>query len=929
MKRFGIVGIISLLLWMGLLRCTETPQLAPPPKPEPTVSLNPDTVKAWVDRLIKQAKTHREHANLDSAILKLREGLSLAKEHLPPTDPTITNLLYRLGFYQKEASNIPSSLNSYREGLGYVHLRVPWNHNDSAEAGKFLNSMAVSFQRLLENDSALAYHLPALKIRKEVFKDTSWEYSVSLQNLGMLYAKQKEFELAERLERGGFVIASHQKDAFRYLTGFVNLGDVLLMKGDTTAAESHFLEATTKKSGFEGYYLPGLAALYKGLAHCQSPHSKFDQGMAYFAQALAKLEVAYPQQPHRDKAITLECMGRYCLPARQPLLSLGYFHAAIRQFAPAYADTNIRHNPPTYLLGHEPGLFEALCGKAHAWEMLPDSGHIDSAFGCYRLAFQFADKLRRNFGSVDEKAELSTWIYPEYERAIRLAIAQYQASHAPKWLSLAFEWMERSKANELFDVLSQVELSQEYALPDSVWTEGRHLTDSIDATEAAIAAGDLNAAQRLVTFQTRWDELQAWVKLNYPGYFFQEADYLPWQTARQQVAGRDTMLLEYFFGDSTLYALAAIGNRDTAFSVAWGDGLDLSLRDFLRSLDLNEQADLGECYHAQAHSLFQALMAPALGMASGKLPQRLVVVPDGRLSFIPFEALLTAPAGADANPKKLPYLLRSTTVSYIQSMQVLLRTPKRYENHYGALGIGSGLEMEKDAARLQFAPEEAQNAVDNLGGETALDGAATEERFKRSAPRYATVHVATHGQLDAEAPLRSRLLFHTDAQGHEDGKLHAYELYDMHLGARLTVLSACSVAKGKSLKGQGVMSLGRAFLVAGCPNVVMTLADVNDRSAKQIMHHFYALLAKGKPAAEALRQARLVYLDEAGREFAHPSYWAPFILTGQGDVQVWPTPSLGGIFVWIVILGTVLSLMVVGWMVWRVWGRGEIPNEQS
>jgi len=113
----------------------------------------------------------------------------------------------------------------------------------------------------------------------------------------------------------------------------------------------------------------------------------------------------------------------------------------------------------------------------------------------------------------------------------------------------------------------------------------------------------------------------------------------------------------------------------------------------------------------------------------------------------------------------------------------------------------------------------------------------------------------------------------------EDGLLHAYEIYPRNLRADLAVLSACETGLGKWRKGEGMMSLARAFKYAGCPNIVMSLWQADDQTSADVMASFFSYLKQGLPKDQALRKAKLDFLDKgSGKQFPH--YWAPFVLIG-------------------------------------------------
>jgi CHAT domain-containing protein len=164
-----------------------------------------------------------------------------------------------------------------------------------------------------------------------------------------------------------------------------------------------------------------------------------------------------------------------------------------------------------------------------------------------------------------------------------------------------------------------------------------------------------------------------------------------------------------------------------------------------------------------------------------------------------------------------------------------------------------------------------------------LVGAEAEEKtFKALAPRYATIHLATHGVLDNREPLNSYLLLtKTEGDPDNDGLLEAREIIDMHLDADLAVLSACETGNGRISPGEGVIGVSWAFFVAGARSLVVSQWRVNSGSTSQLMKHFYEALAREKDQdglnkSQALRQASLLLLKD--RRYRHPFYWAGFVL---------------------------------------------------
>jgi CHAT domain-containing protein len=156
-----------------------------------------------------------------------------------------------------------------------------------------------------------------------------------------------------------------------------------------------------------------------------------------------------------------------------------------------------------------------------------------------------------------------------------------------------------------------------------------------------------------------------------------------------------------------------------------------------------------------------------------------------------------------------------------------------------------------------------------------LEGAeATEANAKQLSMDKTILHFAVHGLVRDDRPWDSALLLSPGAG--EDGWLRVSELFDLELAADLVVLSGCSTGSGK-LSGDGILGLGRAFIYAGTPSVLVSQWDVSDVSTAYLMERFYAELAAGDSKAHALRAAQIA----TRKRYAHPALWAAFVLVGE------------------------------------------------
>ncbi len=362
--------------------------------------------------------------------------------------------------------------------------------------------------------------------------------------------------------------------------------------------------------------------------------------------------------------------------------------------------------------------------------------------------------------------------------------------------------------------------------------------------------------------------------------------------ALQQALAPDELLLEYVLDDSASTCLVIGRDLLQAVNLAPGPEIESLVEVFLAEVRAKRPAT------AVSRELHRLLIAPLADHLEGR---RLIIVPDGKLNLLPFEALVS----------ELQPLLATHVVSYAPSATVLhlLRESSGPQSDLPLLAVGDVLYQEPqetllaaqtearersggvfdiDGAQLTALPSTAEEvaSVAEAAGEGAallVGRTATESEFKSRGPgRFQVLHLAVHGIADREFPHRAALVFGREPDSPDDGLLQVREILNLRLGAELVTLSACDTAAGR-LEGQsGITSLVRAFLIAGARSAVASLWSADDVFTTALMRRFYAQLAAGADRASALRNAKLEMLERFGDQ-AVPYYWAGFKLVGDGS----------------------------------------------
>jgi CHAT domain-containing protein len=346
------------------------------------------------------------------------------------------------------------------------------------------------------------------------------------------------------------------------------------------------------------------------------------------------------------------------------------------------------------------------------------------------------------------------------------------------------------------------------------------------------------------------------------------------------------VVLEYVVADPQSYCLVITHSGARIVELAAKQRIDALAEAYLKAVKAKQASEV------EGRRLYDALLQP---ISEATQKKDLVVVPDGRLDLVPFDALV------DAGGR---YVVESHTVTYAPSatgfflLNEQARRPRVFSHTF--LGVGgvpySGGELKQvaltrgyDADSLNDLPasrdevQAADSAIRGMSNTILLGPDATESAFKRAdLANYRFIHLAVHGFASNVDPDRSALVLGSDPARGEDGFLQASEIVQMRLNADLVVLSACDSALGPIEGEEGIAALSRAFLLAGARSVVSTLWSIDDTFSSFLMKQFYGHLAANMPPAPALAAAKRDMVSKFGRS-ALPYYWAAFIVEGAAD----------------------------------------------
>ncbi len=596
---------------------------------------------------------------------------------------------------------------------------------------------------------------------------------------------------------------------------------------------------------------------------------------------------------------------------------------------------------------------------------------MDDAITSYRDALSTIETIRAGSINADEARTtfLATTkdVYDEAANTLAaMALMAAPNAGAPlegpalNYAAEAFKITEQGRARSLLDMLDEARAEISAGVPPEMLQRKRdnlarqqeiaqQLTGvSLTGQPPEKPLPELEA--ELDQLQTDYDSLENQIRLANPRYAaLTGGQTLGLADVQQQVLDDQTALLEYSLGAEqsylwvvtnkgiTLYQLPARAALDKQTSDLRDQIVPVSLRRSIvelatrglgdeRGLGVSNSSTAGNAtaFTAAANTLYQTTVAPAASVIANK---RLLIVADGALNYVPFEALVTAPGGTDY--ATLPYLVQTNEIVYAPSASVVAAIRQQRKGATANAGRGllvvadpifdpkdtriktpaaAGAAEMQDAsmasavkdvaggpaaatgkftlARLTGTRAEAQQIAQlaraaGLAPDVWLDLDANEANVKtRDIGTYRVVHVATHGLLNTARPQFTGVVLSLVGNREGDGFLRTDEIFNLKLGTPLVMLSACETGLGKEKRGEGVIGLTRAFMYAGAPSVGVSLWSVADKSTAELMTDFYKryLAQQSTPPPAALRAAQLQMI--AGKRYSAPFYWAPFVLVG-------------------------------------------------
>jgi CHAT domain-containing protein/Tfp pilus assembly protein PilF len=831
----------------------------------------------------KPAQASLERSEFAPALRAFSAALIVAKRLSNHIDAAIA---YRgIGLAYRGMSQTTLALSSYE--LGYESAVAG---DDKTLMAALLRGSAVAKRNLGRIDDAIADDEHSVALYRELHDQR--ETAAALANLAVNYLRTGNLRRATQILEEARQMALEWPDVLDPIVS--NLGRAAAQQGNFLAARDYLEQSVAsaerrKATGTMLVALANLGVVYRGMSQLDKAEATFIRALNLARQThnlnveattLLNRANIYESRRRNDLAIADLRLGLDVLKQMDAPLVEAYTLVPLVQLENDCAQT-----------GASPQLERALAigrqFQAHdiLWPALEVQGEcalarndLAQARESFTQSVAEVELLRDLAGGDDHTASpfLADKTKP-YHSLLDVALRQ----HEPEF---ALQTAERAKARQLLDTVRRGN-SNPRTLLNAEERSGEERLNSaltqLDRRLAAIPTG----AQR-ITAQAEWSKAQMQLATYrehlysvHPGLAGERGDAAPVRLADigDLLPDTHTALIEFTVTEKVLYIFAIVRGADgqpvlTAHQLACGrTGLTREVSQFHEQLATRSAA-----YRTAAVALYAKLLGPIAATLRGK--DTLIVVPDGPLWDLPFQALIR-PDGA--------HLIERAAVFYTPSLTYLRetrRTRRQSEAPKRLLAIGNpgsarlpnaGREVQGLAAVYRSAPQESR----------ILTGAeATKQVWLQSAPDYRVLHLATHGTLNSANPMYSWLSLAPAAPGRPDDALEAREVIGLNLHADVAVLSACDTARGEVSSGEGMVGMSWAFLMAGVSTTVVSQWSVDSASTTQLMLAFHsqlqAALDSGSGRARALRTGALAVMRSP--EHRHPYYWAGFVMVGDG-----------------------------------------------
>ena len=712
--------------------------------------------------------------------------------------------------------------------------------------------------------------------------------------LGNLYTIIGDYESAENTIKQYYYIANLEKNYKNKIAAIINLSNVYSSSGKNSAS-IQILENTIKfeklTSKQKGILLNNLGTNYmlkndfdnakKALENAVHLLKTEKNQSEYLSNSYRNLASIYAYEKNYNLAnSTFELAKKIALRTQnlnpreiakldlenaQLLFEQGKLSEATQKISlifktliPNYSSKNILPNQNS--LFAETILIDALDlqAKVYLKQNLPEK-----AIQTYALSTHIEELFSELMIYENSQIINQTRVRNRTEKCISIYEFLYQKEKKPSYLENAFLLSEKSKSGVLKSYLTN---KNEASKTEKSYLE--QIQNCNTEIQKEQQKGDLANVSKINIMIQKQNEIMLLLKnIRSKNSEITQAK-LNLKSLFSKLEKQKAFMVYYFSGSEKIYSFTLKNNQISLQSIDNNFENKTKISNFLDYFS-NPDAITNNIsgYNNSGKLVYDLLQLPKKSDS-----KNLIIIPDGILNFLPFEALITKKA-VTTNFSKMNYFLNDYSISYNNSAVFYINGKPIYDNKKTVLGIFPV--FENTDYELTFSKKEMQSIKKNFNGKFFENEKATFDNFKKNATNYSILHLSTHGfSGDTEVPASIKFY---------DQEILYSELYNLKINPDLVVLSACETGIGKLYKSEGAMSIARGFQFAGSQNLLFSLWKVNDFTTSVFMDDFYKNIKKSNSFSDANHKAKLDFLADKSisNDKKSPYYWSAFVYYGE------------------------------------------------
>ncbi len=783
-----------------------------------------------------------------------------------------------LNVLDQEISDFNSKINTKDEHFAFINL--------------LLNKAYYLDNKNRQQKAIVTYEEAWTKYKKEkiaaIFQFDIIEYC--LIPLGILYHKTNDYTNAENIIKHYIFLAEKEQNDAHRISGAINLSNLYQKLGKHQLAidiASKGLKIpklpSRKKNKLKSIKSRSSILLGKTIVYIDNVDVKLPHLMDLNVKTQMEYELAYEIGDYK-KALklfkNLKSFGYDKMASARDLAKLNIEEAHL------YLLLNDKNTSAKKLRSALLILLPDFQGNGLPTksDLYPENTFIDlfdalanlqvdpkNALECYELSFHVSLLLERNITSQEGKLIQLSNNRKRSEKCISLLHQLNKTSDNVIYMEQAFAYAERFKSAVLKEMVDKKSLLESYPEDTLLIKEQFLLNKQIQLTNQLVRTpydpvrkvetNNIREALNNVSIELKKTKNRIAEKHN-----AHQDNGISFLDIKKKLIEDNATLVEYFYGSDTIYQFIISEKAAELNVIPLNNTTKNKILEFIRYFDnasiINN--DITK-FTSDAFSLYETLLFDKV-----QDKENIVVIPDGFINFIPFDALLTSKSKS-LNFETMPFVVKNHKLAYNSSASLYLKQnkPQSRQRLLGLFPI-----FENSNKELTYSVDEAKSIEREVESTFLTNDLATKERFMELANEYDILHLSTHanaGNFVEPASIEFA-----------NSYLSLNELYALNLNVDLVVLSACETGVGRLEQGEGAMSLARGFQYAGARNMLFSLWKINDLSTSRIMTYFYKNQDESESYFLANCQSKLDYLQDEDIENMKksPYYWSTFIFYG-------------------------------------------------